>query len=369
MNDEKPRAGSPRGPRDQINDNTIMETQIFNAKTQKENGTGVAGRVIRSGGLVVFPTETVYGLGANGLDGEAVLRIFEAKGRPADNPLILHIAKKSDAKPLWRHVPDTARRLMDEFWPGPLTLIYLKSDIVPDEVTAGLDTVAVRMPEHRTALALIRAAGVPIAAPSANLSGKPSPTRIEHVLEDMDGRADVIIDGGPCAVGVESTVLSLVGAPTILRPGGVTREMLEAVIGPVRVANAVLHPLGENETAASPGMKYRHYAPDCEVVVAEGSPRSAAAIINREYARAELDGKNCVIFATEQTKSYYKGKKYVIIGDRDMPGTLCASLFAALRDDSEGVDCIFAEAVPAEKQGLAYMNRLLRASGFTVLRS
>lgn len=346
-----------------------MQTELFNAKTQKENGTGYAGRVIRAGGLVVFPTETVYGLGANGLDGEAVLKIFEAKGRPADNPLILHIAKKSDVKPLWRHVPEIAKRLMDEFWPGPLTLIYLKSDIVPEEVTAGLDTVAVRMPEHRTALALIRAAGVPIAAPSANLSGKPSPTRLEHVLEDMDGRADVIIDGGPCSVGVESTVLSLVGAPTILRPGGVTREMLEAVIGPVRVANAVLNPLGENETAASPGMKYRHYAPDCEVIVAEGSPRAAAAIINREYSRAEREGKNCVIFATEQTKGYYKGKKYVIIGDRDMPGTLCASLFAALRDDSGGVDCIFAEAVPAEKQGLAYMNRLLRASGFTVLRS
>lgn len=345
-----------------------MKTELFNAKTQKENGTVYAGRVIRQGGLVVFPTETVYGLGANGLDGEAANKIFEAKGRPNDNPLILHVAKKSDVKPLWRHVPDAARILMDAFWPGPLTLIYLKSDLVPDEVTAGLDTVAVRMPEHKTALALIRAAGVPIAAPSANLSGKPSPTNIEHVLEDMDGRADVIIDGGQCSVGVESTVLSLVGTPTILRPGGVTKEMLESVIGTVKVAGAVLNPLGENETAASPGMKYRHYAPDCAVVVAEGSPRGAAAIINREYAKAEIEGKNCIIFATEQTKSYYKGKKYVIIGDRDMPGTLLYSLFASLRDDSAGMDVIFAEAIPAKGEGLAYMNRLLRASGFTVLR-
>lgn len=345
-----------------------MKTELFNAKTQKENGTGVAARVIRAGGLVVFPTETVYGLGANGLDGEAVSRIFEAKGRPNDNPLILHVAKKSDVKPLWRHVPDAARLLMDAFWPGPLTLVYLKSTLVPDEVTAGLDTVALRMPEHKTALALIRAAGVPIAAPSANLSGKPSPTKLEHVLEDMDGRADVIIDGGPCSVGVESTVLSLVGRPTILRPGGVTREMLESVIGPVEIANAVLNPLGENETAASPGMKYRHYAPDCEVIVAEGSPRAAASAINREYALREAEGKNCRIFATEQTKSYYKGKKYVIIGDRDMPGTLCAQLFSALRDESAGVDVIFAEAIPAREQGLAYMNRLLRAAGFTVLR-
>ncbi|MBQ2110225.1 MAG: threonylcarbamoyl-AMP synthase [Clostridia bacterium] len=346
-----------------------MKTELFNAKTQKENGTGVAGRVIRAGGLVVFPTETVYGLGANGLDGEAVAKIFEAKGRPNDNPLILHVAKKSDVRPLWVKIPDTARLLMDEFWPGPLTLVYLKSSIVPDAVTAGLDTVAVRMPEHKTALALIRAAGVPIAAPSANLSGKPSPTRIEHVLEDMDGRVDVMLDGGPCSVGVESTVLSLVGTPTILRPGGVTKEMLESVIGTVKVAHAVLNPLGENEVAASPGMKYRHYAPDCEVVVAEGSPRRAASIINREYSLAESDGKNCIIFATEQTKSYYKGKKYVIIGDRDMPASLCASLFAALRDESGGTDIIFAEAIPAREQGLAYMNRLLRASGFTVLNN
>ena len=346
-----------------------MKTELYNAKTQKENGTGVAGRVIRAGGLVVFPTETVYGLGANELDGEAVAKIFEAKGRPNDNPLILHVAKKSDVRPLWVKIPDTARLLMDEFWPGPLTLVYLKSSIVPDAVTAGLDTVAVRMPEHKTALALIRAAGVPIAAPSANLSGKPSPTRIEHVLEDMDGRVDVMLDGGPCSVGVESTVLSLVGTPTILRPGGVTKEMLESVIGTVRVANAVLNPLGENEVAASPGMKYRHYAPDCEVVVAEGSPRRAASIINREYSLAESDGKNCIIFATEQTKSYYKGKKYVIIGDRDMPASLCASLFAALRDESGGTDIIFAEAIPAREQGLAYMNRLLRASGFTVLNN
>ncbi|MBR4019608.1 MAG: threonylcarbamoyl-AMP synthase, partial [Clostridia bacterium] len=237
-----------------------MTTQYFSALSQKEAGTRIGGSIIRSGGLVAFPTETVYGLGANGLDGEAVSRIFEAKGRPNDNPLILHIAKKSDVKELWHSVPDTARILMDTFWPGPLTLIYRKSSIVPDEVTAGLDTVAVRMPEHKTALALIRAAGVPIAAPSANLSGKPSPTSVQHVKEDMDGKVDVIIDGGPCEFGVESTVLSLVGTPTILRPGGITREMLEAVIGPVELASSILSPLKEGETAASPGMKYRHYA-------------------------------------------------------------------------------------------------------------
>ncbi len=346
----------------------MMNTQIFSALAQKENGTNLGGRVIRSGGLVAFPTETVYGLGANGLDGEAVSRIFEAKGRPSDNPLILHVAKKSDVKPLWRHVPEAARRLMDAFWPGPLTLIFLKSDIVPDEVTAGLPTVAVRMPEHKTALALIRAAGVPIAAPSANLSGRPSPTTAEHVIADMDGRIDMIIDGGPCRVGVESTVLTLVGRPTILRPGGITREMLEPVIGPVEISPAVLNPLAEGETAASPGMKYRHYAPDAQVIVAEGSPRRAASLICREYETAEAEGKRCVILATEQTRGCYRDKRCDIIGDRDMPSTLCVGLFAALRRYSGEVDVIFAEGVPTSEQGLAYMNRLLRASSFNVIR-
>ena len=345
-----------------------MDTQYFDATTQKEAGTSLGGRTIRAGGLVAFPTETVYGLGANGLDGEAVAKIFEAKGRPQDNPLILHVAKKSDVKQLWRHVPDEARRLMDAFWPGPLTLIFIKSEIVPDEVTAGLNTVAVRMPEHKTALALIRAADVPIAAPSANLSGRPSPTTAEHVLADMDGRIDMVIDGGPCRVGVESTVLTLVGRPTILRPGGITREMLEQVIGPVDISPAVLAPLKEGEEAASPGMKYRHYAPDCEVVVAVGSPRRAASIICREYEIAEAMGKSCVVLGTEQTRSCYHGMNCDIIGDRDMPQTLCAALFSALRRHSGKVDIIFAEGVNETDQGLAYMNRLLRAAGFTVLR-
>ena len=344
-----------------------MTTVLYNAVTQKENGTNVCGRIIKDGGLVAFPTETVYGLGANGLDGEAVSRIFEAKGRPADNPLILHVAKKSDVKALWRHVPDEARRLMDAFWPGPLTLIFVKSDVVPDEVTAGLDTVAVRMPEHKTALALIRAAGVPIAAPSANLSGRPSPTTAEHVLADMDGRIDAVIDGGPCRVGVESTVLTLVGKPTILRPGGITREMLEQVIGPVEVSPAVLRPLGENETAASPGMKHKHYAPDCEVVVAVGSPRKIASIICREYEIAECMGKTCMILGTEQTRSCYRGMNCDIIGDRDEPASLLRELFAALRRHSGKVDIIFAEGVPEDAQGLAYMTRILRAAGFNVV--
>lgn len=346
-----------------------MKTEIYNAVTQKENGTNIGGRVIRSGGLVAFPTETVYGLGANGLDGEAVGRIFEAKGRPADNPLILHIAKKSDVKPLWRHVPDNARRLMDAFWPGPLTLIFLKSDIIPNEVTAGLDTVAVRMPEHRTALALIRAAGVPIAAPSANISGKPSPTTAEHVLADMDGRIDMIIDGGPCRVGVESTVLTLVGRPTILRPGGITREMISQVIGEVEVSPATLRPLMQGETAASPGMAHKHYSPDCDVLVAMGEARRAAYLICREYDIAEEEGKRCIILGTAQTKGCYGGRSCDIIGDRLSPLSMCNRLFAALRQYSDKVDIIFAEGISEEAEGLAYMNRILRAAGFRCIDS
>ena len=246
-------------------------------------------------------------------------------------------------------------------------MIFNRSSIVPDEVTAGLDTVAVRMPLNKTARALINAAGVPIAAPSANLSGKPSPTTAEHVRQDMDGRVDLIIDGGPCKYGLESTVVSLIGRPTILRPGAVTKEMLEAVIGPVDVAHAVLSPLREGETAASPGMKYRHYAPDAEVVVAEGRERDIAAKICREYDAREAAGEDCIIFATKQTQPFYRGRNCVIIGDRTEPATLCASLFYSLREYGDRADVIFAEALPNDDMGLAYMNRLLRSAGFNII--
>jgi L-threonylcarbamoyladenylate synthase len=345
-----------------------MNTQLFNATVQRENGARAGGAILRAGGLVAFPTETVYGLGANGLDPEAVQRIFEVKGRPNDNPLILHIAKKSDVKDIWLRVTDTARLLMDAFWPGPLTLISARRESIPDAVTAGLDTVAVRMPDHKSALALIRAAGVPIAAPSANLSGKPSPTTAQHVKEDLWGKIDAIIDGGPCRVGLESTVLSLAGAPTILRPGGITREMLEAVIGEVRLSPAVLSPLGEDEPAASPGMKYRHYAPDAQVLVATGaSPRAMAERICREYDSRTRAGERCVILASLQTQGFYKDRRYVIMGDRNFPETLCANLFGALRAESVDADVILCESLPEGDMGLAYMNRLLRAAGFSTL--
>ncbi|MDO4568042.1 MAG: L-threonylcarbamoyladenylate synthase [Clostridia bacterium] len=345
----------------------MPDTKLFSTITQPDNGTRLAGQVIRQGGLVAFPTETVYGLGANGLDPDAVMRIFEAKGRPQDNPLILHVARKSDVKQLWRRVPDTARALMDEFWPGPLTLVCARSGAVPDEVTAGLDTVAVRMSDNKTALAFIRAAGVPIAAPSANTSGKPSPTCAQHVIDDLWGKVDVILDGGQCRIGMESTVLLLAKRPVILRPGAVTREQIESRIGAVEVAPSVLSPLAEGERAASPGMKYRHYAPDAQVIVASGTPSAAAGIIRREYDRAENDGRRCIILASRETQPFYRGRKCDIIGSSANMEEMCANLFSALRRYSGSADVIFAESVSTDELGLAYMNRLLRASGFTIL--
>ena len=341
-----------------------MNTQVIAASRQEEAGTTFGANLIRNGELVAFPTETVYGLGANGLDGEAVNRIFEAKGRPNDNPLILHISKKSDLKKLWAHVPDRAYPLIETFWPGPLTLIFHKADIVPYEVTAGLETVAVRMPSDKTARALISKSGVPIAAPSANRSGKPSPTTAEHVLADMDGRIPLILDGGPCKYGVESTVLSLVGEPTILRPGAITKEMLEAVIGPVQLAASILKPLGAREVAASPGMKYKHYAPDARVIVIDGSPEDTAKCVLSLYYDFLEQGKTVEILSTKQTHTRYRGVEATEIGDREHPDTLCANLFRTLRDVGSVCDVLLAEGIDTGEEGLAYMNRLLRAAGF-----
>ena len=344
-----------------------MKTQYANAVTQYENGTSLGGRIIKEGGLVVFPTETVYGLGANGLNSEAVLKIFAAKGRPADNPLILHIAKKSELKPLWSHVPDNARILADTFWPGPLTMIFNRSSIVPDEVTAGLDTVAVRMPLNKTARALINAAGVPIAAPSANLSGKPSPTTAEHVRQDMDGRVDLIIDGGPCKYGLESTVVSLIGRPTILRPGAVTKEMLEAVIGPVDVAHAVLSPLREGETAASPGMKYRHYAPKAPVTVVAGDPKKAAEYIAAHAGPA--DGIICFDEFKDLFTRECETRPVMDLGPAGDKGEQARHIFDALRAfDHTAVTAIWAQCPDTDGIGLAIANRLNKAAGFQIIK-
>lgn len=345
------------------------ETEVVDCRRDPWLGAQMGGELIGMGELVAFPTETVYGLGANGLEGEAVRRIFEAKGRPADNPLILHIENPNHIVRLWKEVPHKARVLMHTFWPGPLTLIYHRSNVIPKEVTAGLDTVAVRMPDNKVALALIKEAGVPIAAPSANLSGRPSPTTAEHVLADMDGRIPLILDGGPCRFGVESTVLSLVGTPTILRPGAVTKEMLEAVIGHVELADCLLKPMEEGEKALSPGMKYKHYAPRAQVHVVTGEPEQAAARVLERYKEYSATGKKVAVAGTKQTMEAYErqGVEAVLMGDRENPVTLCANLFTLLRTlDGEGAEVILCEGISPEGTGLAYMNRLLRAAGFEV---
>ena len=318
-----------------------------------------AAALLRAGELVAFPTETVYGLGADALNGEAAARIFAAKGRPADNPLIAHIAGESGLAGLIAGEPCTcARKLMRAFWPGPMTLIFPKSPRVPREVTAGLDTVAVRMPSHPVARALIRAAQTPIAAPSANRSGRPSPTTAAHVLEDMEGRIPLILDGGPCEVGLESTVVDVTGArPRILRPGGVTLEMLEGVVGDVDVDEGVLHQLQAGSQARSPGMKYKHYAPKGEVTIVTG-PRAAQEIA-RLYDAA---GERAAILAFSQA-DYGARRVYRL---KNAPG----ELFAALRQlDEDGMETIYAEDVPTTGVGLAVMNRLMRAAAFRVVEA
>ncbi len=328
-----------------------------------------AGAIIRRGGLVAFPTETVYGLGANGLDGAAAGRIFEAKGRPSDNPLILHISDVKELDKLVRSVPDSAVRLIDRFWPGPMTLVMDKSSRVPEEVTAGLDTVAVRMPDHEIAILLIRYAGVPIAAPSANISGKPSPTVAEHVMDDLMGRVDMIIDGGRVSIGVESTVIDVTCLPvTVLRPGGITLEQIREVAGDVSVDPA-LADIDGISVPRSPGMKYTHYSPEAQVIIIDGKVDRVAEKIKQMTRELEGQGRKVGILATEQTRQLYSRGVVIPAGDREAPGTIAARLFSILREfDKRKVDVILAESVEEKDMGLAVMNRLLKSAGYNVIK-
>lgn len=339
-----------------------MQTQVLPAN---EDTLHQAAALFHQGQLVAFPTETVYGLGANALDREAVLSIFAAKGRPADNPLIVHVWHRDQLQPLCEVTP-TAEKLMDAFWPGPLTLLLPRRDAIPLEVTAGLPTVAVRMPSHPVAAALLRTCALPIAAPSANRSGKPSPTTAQHVLQDMDGRIPLILDGGACDVGVESTVLDIChGTPCILRPGGVTRAMLEAVTGKVTVAGSVLRPLQAGETALSPGMRYRHYAPDGQVTLVEGSEATVLAALPLLYQYAVRNGhKACVMCFTEHMNALSACAPHDL-GSKADDAQVAHRLFDMLRKlDAEGMEAIFSEVVAPEGVGLAVMNRLGRAAAF-----
>ncbi len=344
-----------------------MNTQLLPAT---EDSLALAAKLLADGQLVAFPTETVYGLGANAFNKDAVLGIFAAKGRPADNPLIVHIHDRSQLNDICEVTP-AALRLMDAFWPGPLTIILPRKAAVPREVSAGLDTVAVRMPSHPVAAALLRACGLPIAAPSANRSGKPSPTTAAHVLEDMDGRIPLILDGGPCDVGLESTVISLVDErPCILRPGGVTKDMLESVLGEVGLAGSILRPLEKGEKALSPGMMYRHYSPDGQVTLIEGEESAVMEALRRLYAHAESEGhRACVMCFTEHVAALSDCHPHDI-GPRDDPAEVAHRLFDTLRRlDSERMAVIFSEVVSPEGVGLAVMNRLGRAAAFRTVNA
>lgn len=330
-----------------------------------------AAEVLRGGGLVAFPTETVYGLGANALDSEAVAGIFRAKGRPSDNPLIVHIAEREQVGELAAFTPPNAVILMEAFWPGPLTLVMPKSARIPDSVTAGLGTVGVRMPMHPVALALIRAAGVPVAAPSANTSGRPSPTSAQHVMEDLMGKVDVIIDAGPAAVGLESTVLDITSEPaTILRPGGITPRQVEELLGAVQIDPALTVGMSESAVPRSPGMKYTHYSPKADVIIVEGEARAVADKIGRLVEEYKSKGITAGILATDQTRHSYPAGTVISMGDREQPETIAANLFGCLREfDELQVGVILAEAVDDTGIGLAIMNRMRKAAGNRVIRA
>lgn len=341
-----------------------METKLLRAD---ERAIECAAELIRAGEVVGFPTETVYGLGANALDGKAVLKIFAAKGRPADNPLIVHISALDEIAPLISgELPESARRLAAAYWPGPMTLILKKSALIPDEVSAGLDTVGIRMPSNPVARALIKASGCPIAAPSANRSGRPSPTCAQDVFEDMDGRVPMILDGGECDIGLESTVISLTDERArILRPGGITPEMIERVLGGVDVDPTALKPLAEGQIARSPGMKYRHYAPKGKLILIDGAPENVKAALRARYAEEEARGhKVCLLLPESMIPDFPNARAYSLGGDLSEASH---RVFAALRQlDRDEIEVAFCQTFDTRGIGLALMNRLDRAAGFTI---
>ncbi len=337
-----------------------MKTLHLSAEKQEDLRT--AAGIIRRGGLVGMPTETVYGLAANALNGAAVAGIFKAKGRPMDNPLIVHICELSQWDELVDTIPDNARKLAQAYWPGPMTIILPKSKIIPDEVSAGMPTVGVRFPSHPVAQALIRESGCPLAAPSGNLSGKPSPTTAACMAEDMDGRIDAILDGGPCRVGVESTVVTLAtNPPRLLRPGGITLEQLESVLGPVEVDPAVTHPLAEGVKVASPGMKYKHYAPKAHVIMVKGPFDAYCALVNQQ----QESGVAALCFDGEESFLHVPCVPY---GTREDAASQAHEIFEALRQlDEIGAKIVYARAPSPTGVGLAVYNRLIRAAGFDVM--
>lgn len=366
-----------------------------------------AARILRSGGLVAFPTETVYGLGGNALDEDAARKIYAAKGRPSDNPLIAHVSCVEEVEPLVKEIPEAGRKLMEAFWPGPLTMIFPKSEKVPYGTTGGLDTVAIRMPDDPVANRLIALAGVPVAAPSANTSGRPSPTTADHVWQDMNGRIDMIIDGGPVGIGVESTIVDVSSAvPAVLRPGAITMEMLEEVLGEVSVDPAILGPLSADVRPKAPGMKYKHYAPKADLTLVEpgtgadresgveqvtgaeqknGADRNTEAALEtgldetqlqamirkvRELSREKIEaGYKVGVICTDESRDCYTDGEVRSIGARKSQASVAHNLYALLREfDDLGVDYIFSESFPKDHLGQAIMNRLSKAAGYKIVK-
>ncbi len=348
-----------------------MKTKIIRTDEKNIDMQAIteAGRVIREGGLVAFPTETVYGLGGDALNGESSGKIYAAKGRPSDNPLIVHIAHIDALSGIVREIPEAAYRLADKYWPGPLTMIFNKADCVPLETTGGLNTVAVRMPSNKIARALIEASGGYVAAPSANRSGRPSPTIVKYVIEDLDGRVDMIIDGGESDIGLESTIIDLTGdRPMILRPGYITEEMLEQTVAGVEVDRTIIDG-NSTEAPKAPGMKYRHYAPAGNLIIVEGQADQVSAYINEQLQIYKSRGKKTGVIATDETAESYLADSVKSAGKRKQEDKIAKHLFRILREfDDEGVQIIYAESFEQKGVGQAIMNRLLKAAGHQVIK-
>lgn len=352
-----------------------METRIIKIESAREPFTEreeaelrEAGEVMKQGGLVAFPTETVYGLGGDALNKESSRKIYAAKGRPSDNPLIIHICEFEDVYAIAKDVPEAAKKIADAFWPGPLTMILQKSDNVPEETTGGLNTVAIRMPSHEVARKLIAYSGGYVAAPSANTSGRPSPTVAKYVEEDMSGRIDVIIDGGEVGIGLESTIIDLtVNPPQILRPGYITQKMLKDVLGQVDEDVTILR-ADSGQAPKAPGMKYRHYAPKGDLTIVQGVPDAVVDYINEQVRQAKQAGECVGIIGTEENLTSYHADVIKSVGSRDDEESIARNLYTILREfDDEEVSRIYSEGFDTDGFGQAIMNRLLKAAGHKVV--
>lgn len=348
-----------------------MKTEIVKIDEEQIDQEAIAraGEILKRGGLVAFPTETVYGLGGDALNENSSRLIYAAKGRPSDNPLIVHITNMEALKKIVTEIPPAARKLAERYWPGPLTMIFHKSSAVPLATTGGLDTVAVRMPSHKTARAMIDAAGGYIAAPSANRSGRPSPTVARYVIEDLDGLVDMIIDGGEVNIGLESTIIDLTGeVPTILRPGYVTQDMLTETLGLVDVDRTILD-ANSHQAPKAPGMKYRHYAPKGNLSIVEGEPERVVSYINERISALQKEGRKTGVIATDETAARYHGDDVKSVGSRRDEEVIARHLFRILREfDDDNIEVMFTESFETAGIGQAIMNRLLKAAGHQVIQ-